>query len=329
MGYGGLIFVALLLDVLFGDPRWFPHPVRGIGWLCQKGEAVLRHTIKNELVGGLLLVLLVVSITIGTVWLPLYCASFIHPVVEVIVAVFIVYTGVALRDLIKHSNAVYLALVENHDITLARKEVGMIVGRDTNELDEEGVSRACIETVAENMVDGITAPLFWGILAGFMSSFLHLSPIGATAIGVFFYKAINTMDSMVGYKNEQYLNFGRAAAKIDDVVNYLPARISGICLIVAAFFTRLDYGEAARVFIKDRLQHSSPNAGHTEAATAGALNIRLGGPSYYFGKIVEKPYMGEGTRVVEPQDIKKTNRLVTVGVIAFLAVLLSFYEFVG
>ncbi len=157
------------------------------------------------------------------------------------------------------------------------------------------------------MVDGITAPLFFAILASCLAPVLDMSPISCSVVGAFLYKAVNTMDSMIAYKNEKYLKFGRVAARLDDAVNFFPARISGFCLIIAAFFLKLDYREAAKVFLRDRLKHSSPNAGHTEAATAGALGVRLGGPSIYFNKIVEKPYMGDSDIRPVPADIKENK----------------------
>jgi adenosylcobinamide-phosphate synthase len=201
--------------------------------------------------------------------------------------------------------------------------VAKIVGRETAKLNREGVCRATIETVAENMVDGITAPLFYAILASCLAPVFDLSAISCSVVGAFLYKAVNTMDSMIAYKNEKYLKFGRAAARLDDAVNFIPARLSGLCLIVAAFFLKLDYRGAARVFLRDRLQHSSPNAGHTEAAAAGALGVRLGGPSIYFDKTVEKPYMGDSQREPVPADIKKTNRLVIAGAFIFVVLLIG------
>jgi adenosylcobinamide-phosphate synthase len=179
--------------------------------------------------------------------------------------------------------------------------------------------------VAENMVDGITAPLFFAISAGFVSSFLNISPIGCSAVGAYFYKSVNTLDSMIGYKNKTYLNFGRVAAQLDDLVNFIPARISSICLIMAAFFLKLDYRGATRIFFRDRLQHSSPNAGHPEAVVAGALGVKLGGPSIYFGEIVDKPFMGESLQKISPDDILRTHRLAIVGALIFIVLMMSLY----
>ena len=311
------LLAAIVLDGLIGDPRWFPHPVRGIGRLISWSERITRSKTDNLYLAGMMTVVAVIGITVGIVSLLLCAAAAISSTTAGFVAVLLLYTTIAAKDLLRHSNTVYLHLEEDFSLVNARNAVGMIVGRDTSKLNEDGICRATIETVAENMVDGITAPLFFAVVAGCLAPALQLSPIACSVVGAFFYKAVNTMDSMIGYKNEQYLQFGRVAAKLDDAVNFIPARLSGVCLIIAAFFLKLDYRGAAKVFLKDRLHHASPNAGHTEAATAGALAVRLGGPSVYFNKVVEKPYMGDTTCEPVPEDIKKTNRLVIVGSIIF------------
>lgn len=314
---------AIVLDALIGDPRFYPHPVRIIGAFVSWCERVNRKLFDNLHQAGLVTVILVLLATLATVTSLVLASSHLSPAFGMVVAVLLLYTTIASRDLLRHSTAVYISLSGGETLDRARAEVGKIVGRDTRHLDRNGICNACIETVAENMVDGITAPLFFAILGSIFTPFVPLSAIGCAAVGAFLYKAINTMDSMLGYKNERYLQFGRAAAKLDDIVNYLPARISGLFLIIAAFFLKLDYRRAAKVFFRDRLNHSSPNAGHPEAAVAGALGIRLGGPSYYFDKIVEKPYMGESTRESTYEDIKATNRLVLVGSALFCIFLLG------
>ncbi len=308
---------SILLDILFGDPRWYPHPVKGIGRLCIWSENITRSMISNLYFAGLVTVVAVIGGTVAIVSIVLFFAASLSPAIEGLVAVILLYTTIAARDLLRHSNEVYVELRDSSTLNNARIAVGKIVGRDTNKLDADGICRAAIETVAENMVDGITAPLFYAILASCLSPILNISPISCSVVGAFAYKSINTMDSMIAYKNEKYLIFGRVAAKLDDAVNFFPARVSGFCLIIAAFLLKLDYKKAAKVFFRDRLKHSSPNAGHTEAATAGALGLRLGGPSVYFNKIVEKPYMGDDDFQPKPEDIKKTNRLVIVGSLIF------------
>jgi len=312
------LLASILLDALAGDPQWYPHPVRGIGRLCSWSETITRSMTGNLYLAGFFTVVAVITLTGGIVGLILFTAAAFSPAIEGIVGVILLYTTIAARDLLCHSTAVYVLLRDSEPLANARLAVGKIVGRDTNKLNEDGICRATIETVAENMVDGITAPLFFALIASLGAPLLNVSPISCAVMGAFLYKAVNTMDSMIAYKNERYLKFGRAAAKLDDAVNFFPARLSGFCLIMAAFFLKLDYREAAKVFRRDRLKHSSPNAGHTEAVTAGALGVRLGGPSYYFNKIVDKPYIGDVHSAPVPADIKKTNRLVIVGSLIFL-----------
>ncbi len=314
------LLTSILLDALIGDPRWYPHPVRGIGLLCSWSESITRLLINNLYLAGFVTVIVVIGTTGGIISLILFAAASFSPAVEAGVGVILLYTTLAARDLLRHSNEVYMQLQDNKSLENARVAVGKIVGRDTGKLNKDGICRAAIETVAENMVDGITAPFFFAILASCFAPVLNISPLSCSVIGAFLYKSVNTMDSMIAYKNEKYLKFGRVAAKLDDVVNFFPARISGVCLIIAAFFLKLDYRKAAKVFIRDRLNHSSPNAGHTEAAAAGALGIRLGGPSYYFDKIVEKPFMGDSDSEPFPEHIKQTNRLVIVGSLIFFVV---------
>ncbi len=231
------------------------------------------------------------------------------PLLGTLFSVYLVYSGIAYRDLKKHSVEVYQALKSQTGLTSARIAIQQIVGRDTSQLDEKGICRACVETVAENLVDGVLSPVFYGVLFSLIPADPILSPISMAALGIYFYKAINTMDSMYGYKNDAYRRFGTAAAIIDDVVNFLPARLSGIVLTGAAFFLQLDYRRGWRVFISDRLSHASPNGGHPEAAVAGILGVQLGGDSVYFGKVVHKPTIGLPVRDITLEDILSTNRL--------------------
>lgn len=329
MAYIVQLLSAITLDLLMGDPRWLPHPVRGIGKLCVFSERLTRAICSDLLIAGFLTAVIVPAGTIGCMFFLVKAGETVSPVLGVIVAVLLLYTAIALRDLLHHSNAVYRQLQPGGSLEKARMAVAMIVGRDTEKLSQAGVTRACIETVAENMVDGVTAPLFWSVAASFLAPLIGLSPIGCSVLGAYAYKSVNTMDSMIGYKNEQYLLFGRAAAKLDDAVNFLPSRISGLCIIVAAFFLKLDYREAARIFRRDRLRHSSPNAGHTEAATAGALGIRLGGPSYYFGRRVEKPYLGNDARPPVAEDIQRAHRLILAATTIFILLLVMLRFFIS
>ncbi len=321
------ICTSIILDALIGDPTWYPHPVRIIGKVIDFAENITRAFLQNLYIAGLATVFFVLIATGLSVYLILLVSSQITPVLADILAVVFIYMAIAARDLLRHSLAVAKQLEED-SLELARQEVAKIVGRDTAFLNEDGICRACIETVAENMVDGITAPLFWAVLASLFAPFVPLSPIGCSAVGIFLYKVVNTMDSMIAYKNEKYMEFGRVAAKLDDAVNFIPARISGFCVILAAILLNLDYRNAARIFFRDRNNHVSPNAGHTEAAVAGALNIRLGGPLQYFNKVVDKAYLGDDLRPPLIDDIKTTNMLSIVGSLIFLMLILSLKYFV-
>jgi len=322
MEYSFLFILSLVLDSIFGDPRWYPHPVCGIGWIISRCENLFRKTVSSAHLAGLLTVITVTCSTVAIVFSLLFLAQLFSTYLEIILAVILIYMAFSTKDLLVHSNAVYHALLSDNPLVAGRKEVGKIVGRDTSELSQDGITRACVETVAENMVDGATAPLFYAVLASFMAPFVPLTPIGCSAVGIFAYKAINTMDSMIGYKNERYLEFGRAAARLDDLVNYIPARISGIILIISACIMDFNCKNSAVIYFRDRANHSSPNAAHPEAAVAGALSLQLGGPSIYFGKRVDKPYIGDDLASITPDHIKQVNRLVVVAIILFVCVTL-------
>jgi adenosylcobinamide-phosphate synthase len=287
-----------VLDLIFGDPVWLYHPVRAMGLLIGRTEALVRRlfpkTDKGEEAAGIFLCLLVVSISTVLPWAILHLAGQLHPGLAFALCVFWDYQLLAAKSLRTESMKVYAALKEDN-LEAARYAVSMIVGRDTEKLSAEGVAKAAVETVAENTSDGIIAPL------------LFLA-IGGPVLG-FFYKSINTLDSMVGYKNEKYLYLGRFSAKLDDVVNYIPARLSGIFMVLACAFTGLNLKKAWKIYRRDRKNHASPNSAHTEAAAAGALGIQLAGNAYYFGKLYEKPTIGDPDRPIEYEDIRRVNRL--------------------
>jgi len=292
------LLIGCALDLLLGDPVGIPHIIVGIGKLISAFERLLRRTlVKNhgaELFGGALLVVLVITCSVLPVWAALSIAGVIHPIARLALESLICWQCLAARCLRDAGLAVYRELVKP-DLPAARRAVGYIVGRDTTELDETGITRAAIETIAENTSDGVIAPLI------FMA-------IGGGVLGVL-YKAVNTMDSMVGYKNDRYFYFGRAAAKLDDVFNFIPSRISGLLLVPGAFIAGLDAKNALRVFLRDRRNHTSPNSAQTESAAAGALGVRLGGDNIYFGKLVHKPTIGDALRPIEPGDILLASRL--------------------
>lgn len=292
------LVMGYILDLIFGDPYWMPHPVRFIGNLISILEKVIRRfmpkTKRGEYIGGIILTVMVVSISMVIPLVIILMAKSINTYLALTVETFMCYQILATKSLKVESMKVYDELAKN-DLPSARKAVSMIVGRDTKDLTFSGVTKAAVETVAENTSDGIIAPMIFIAIGG--------APMG------FFYKAINTMDSMVGYKNEKYMNFGRFAAKLDDVVNYLPARISAYQMILSSFFLRYDYKNAFKIYKRDRYNHASPNSAQTESVCAGALDVQLAGNAYYFGKLYEKPTIGDDIREINYDDIKKANRL--------------------
>jgi adenosylcobinamide-phosphate synthase len=288
---------GFVLDLLIGDPQGFPHLVRVFGWLIGRAEKLFLaegSTPKTQLFCGLCLVCSVTALCAGLPLAVLLFAYWMHPLAGFAVETLLCYQLIAVKDLKTESMAVHERLMAN-DLTGARRAVSRIVGRDTEGLDAKGVVRAAVETVAENTADGVASPLFYLMLGG-------------AALGCW-HKAVNTMDSMVGYKNERYLYFGRAAALLDDALNFLPSRLCALAMIAAAGALGFDGAGALRIFRRDRLKHASPNSAQTEAACAGALGIRLAGPCRYGGELEDKPYIGDDTRPVEAGDIARANRL--------------------
>lgn len=312
--YTGIALAAgFLLDLAIGDPRWLYHPVRLIGKLIDRLEKNIRKvfpkTPGGELTGGIFLVIGIVLVTAGVTAGILHMAYGLHAAAGFALESFMCYQMLAVRSLKDESMLVYDALTSGKESSLAdgRDAVSRIVGRDTQNLDETGVTKAAVETVAENFGDGVFAPMFYMALGG--------------PVCMYLYKAINTMDSMLGYKNERFLYFGRAAAKLDDVVNFIPARMAGIMLVISAWIGPFDGKNAGRIFARDRRKHASPNSAHTEAAAAGALDIQLAGDAYYFGKLYEKPLIGDPLQEVVPDDIRRMNRLMYGAAFLSVAVL--------
>lgn len=299
MSYHIMAFIAgFVLDLFLGDPHSFPHPVKWMGKLI----AVLTRKLlkekddgKTKKRNGLILVLLVLFCTILVSALLLIISYKLHPYFGVVMEAVMTYQCLAAKSLYKESMKVYDAL--HIGVEEGRRAVSMIVGRDTAQLDERDVIKAAVETVAENTSDGVIAPMMYLALGG---------PVLGMA-----YKAINTMDSMIGYKNDQFMDFGRYGAKLDDIVNFLPSRISAILMILACGILGKEYSlkNAFRIFKRDRYNHKSPNSAQTESVCAGALEIQLAGPTPYFGKMVEKPFIGDGIRGIELEDIKRANCL--------------------
>ena len=292
---------GFVLDALFGDPAWLPHPVVYMGKAISKLEKFLRprlpKTPQGELLGGAIVAF---CLPVGTFLLTgLVCwgAARLHPLLGLAVQMFWCGQALAARGLVQESTNVYKEL-KKPDLPGARKAVSRIVGRDTAELTAEGVTKAAVETVAENASDGVIAPLLYMLIGG--------APLALT------YKAINTMDSMLGYKNEKYLYFGRIPAKMDDAANYLPSRLAALLWVAAAAFTHNDAKGAWKIWRRDRRRHASPNSAQTESACAGALGVQLAGPAYYFGQYYPKLTIGDALRPIEPEDILRANRMMYV-----------------
>src|SRR6266852_3696673 len=287
------LLVGFLLDQLWGDPRWLPHPVRWIGRLIEVLEKPLRLAFPDRL-GGIVLLLLVAGAAGGLTWIALEIAGWCHPLARLGLSAVLIYYGLAARSLADDTNKV-LEYCAQEKWLEARQALGGLVGRETKDLSPEHIYRACIETVAENTSDGVIAPLFYAALFG--------------PVGMWVYKAINTLDSMVGYRNPRYQRFGWASARADDIANYLPARLTYLLLSLAAAITECKGGAALRIGWRDARKHPSPNAGWPEAAMASALSIQLGGPSTYGNVILDKPRLGES---LEALSLDKARQAIKV-----------------
>ena len=324
--------LGVLLDRIIGDPQGFPHPIRLIGsligWLDRKLNKEAERSSGSEdhvslesakkdqrklIFFGAITWIIVVFATLAVVAVILFGAYRIHVVCGVIVEAILTCYILAAKSLSDESMKVYRAMetADGDDLTDARKALSMIVGRDTENLGEAAITRAVVETIAENTSDGIIAPLIYTFLGGPVLGFA--------------YKAVNTMDSMLGYHSDRYEYFGKFAAKMDDVFNYIPARLSALMMVAAAFAGGKDYSgkRAFLVFKRDRYNHKSPNSAQTESVCAGALGVRLGGDSSYFGKMVHKPYIGDDTRPIERDDIKRAAKLMFLTEYLWVAVLLA------
>lgn len=289
------ITLGFLLDLIIGDPQNPIHPIRIIGSLCKTVENLFRRIFKNSLkVAGLITWISVVLVVFLFNYYLLKGAYIINNILGMALASIMIYFCIATKALKVEGLKVVKYIIKD-DIEGARKQLSYIVGRDTKNLDKESILKAVVETVAENMSDGIIAPLFYAGIGGAPLAFL--------------YKAVNTMDSMFGYKNDKYYDFGYFPAKLDDLFNYIPARLTGYLIVAIAFVLKLDYKNSFKIYKRDKNNHSSPNSAHPEAAVAGALNVRLGGANYYFGKLVEKPTIGDDLEKVDLDKVNKTNKI--------------------
>ncbi|AOZ94617.1 adenosylcobinamide-phosphate synthase CbiB [Paenibacillus crassostreae] len=301
-----MLWAAYLLDLIIGDPRWIPHPVIGMGNGIKRLEKKIRSRVSlpaDLKKVGILLPVIIVGGSFLLIWALLKGLYMIHPWIAVVAEVVFIATTIATKGLKDAGMEVYGHL-NRGDLPAARKALGMIVGRDTHHLDEPEIVRGTVETVAENIVDAIVSPLFFALIGG--------APLAMA------YRAVNTLDSMVGYKNDKYINLGWASARLDDIANYIPARITGVLLVVSSWLMRLDYKRSVRTIKHDARLHPSPNSGFPESAVAGALGIRLGGENIYHGEVSFRAYMGEGSRPMGKEDIIATVRLMLLSSLLFL-----------
>lgn len=298
MKIAAAVLIGYILDCIFGDPYNMPHPIRYIGLLISALEKLTRKVFPKskggEIVAGAVTNILVLATSFALPFFILWGLGKIHPYLEFAVETFFCYQIFAGKSLKKESMRVG-KYVKAGDIENSRKYLSWIVGRDTQDLTFEQIIKAVVETVAENSSDGVIAPMIFMMIGG--------APLG------FLYKGVNTLDSMVGYKNDKYINFGKVSAIVDDIFNYIPARITGIAMVIASFFTGFDGKNAWKIFKRDRKNHASPNSGQCESAAAGALRIQLAGDAYYFGKLYKKKTIGDPIRPIEPEDIERSVKL--------------------
>lgn len=301
------IIIGYILDLIIGDPQNPYHPIRGVGKIAKLSENVFRKLLKKHLkLAGAITWITVVLIIFFINFILIKLLGRISPYVAMAYEAIAIYFCLSTKAL-KVEGLKVIKYLKEDNIDKARHQLSYIVGRDTDKLDEEGITRAVVETVAENMSDGIIAPLFFAGIGG--------APL------IFAYKAVNTMDSMFGYKNDKYMEFGYFPAKLDDVFNYIPARLSAYLIIISAFLLRLDYKNAFKIYNRDKSNHTSPNSAHPESAVAGALDIRLGGANYYFGKLVKKPEIGDEIKKITVDSVDMVNKILYLS--SFLGVILA------
>lgn len=314
MGFVVKYLIAYILDLIFGDPYWFPHPVRFIGKLISFLEKSF-YNFKNKTFWGGATALITISIT--------FIISYFLAGLSQYIEIFFLYTTLAGKCLADEGIRVYKILKEGN-LETAKKELSYLVSRDTETMDNKQIIRSILETFSENSVDGIISPMFFA----FLGSFFEIEGVSLALPFAMGYKAINTLDSMLGYKNERYINFGTVPAKIDDFANFIPARIAGgIIIPTAAFLTGFDWKKSFKIFLRDRHNHASPNSAHGESAFAGAMGVQFGGKTKYFGKIYDKPTIGDKLKEFELEDIIRGRKLL-YGTSAVSLVLFSLIKFI-
>ncbi len=317
-----VIFFAFILDLLIGDPRYKYHPVRIIGNGISFCSKVLRQNGLGGKWGGVLLVLILETITLGVYLVISLTLRKLYPLSGWGFDLFVCYSCLALKDLISHTKLVIRALEEG-DLSKARECVASMVGRDVRYLDEEGVCRATMETLAENFVDGFLSPFFWYLAGGIAALLLGFSPVVPALCAMLGFKVASTLDSMVGYKNQEYAEFGWAGARLDDIMNFIPARMSLVILFLGAWVSGLNPMDGLKVALRDRLKHESPNAAHAESFTAGVFHTRLGGPTRYPDGLKDKPWLGDGNVSPGSAQIKKMAALLNRSAWITMAIAIS------
>jgi adenosylcobinamide-phosphate synthase len=303
-----IIPAAFILDLVLGDPTRLPHPIRWLGRAITVGEPIFRNLRLKLSVSGAIFAISLIAGTWTLTFVLIKTAQYIHPLVKACVEILIIYYCISICSLESSAIAVFRALTQTR-LDDAKAKVALIVGRDVEHLDEDGISRATVETVGENLVDGVISPLFYAAIGG--------APLAMA------YKMINTLDSMIGYKNDKYRDFGKVAARIDDIANFIPARLSIPFISLAA---QIVDGKGVRTFqtaLSEGANHTSPNAGYSEAAFAGALGVRLGGPSYYHGRLVSKPFLGIAFNPINRNHIKKACDLMLLSALIWMVVLVG------
>ena len=295
--------LAYIIDLILGDPRWLYHPVIIIGKLISFLEKFL-YKAKNKIFSGAILNILTLSVT--------FIVSLFLVRTNYIVEIFFLYTTLATKSLGNEGNKVY-KILKSGDIEKAKKELSYLVSRDTNTLSLDKIIMSVVETIAENTVDGFASPAFYAFIGSFFSISIFGKDVSLVLPFAMTYKAINTLDSMVGYKNEKYIDFGKVSARVDDVANFIPARLTGLILVpLSSLLLGYDFKNALKIFFRDRNKHSSPNSGQSESVYAGALGIQFGGKISYFGKEYEKPKIGDKKKDFDYEDIKKAVKILYV-----------------
>jgi adenosylcobinamide-phosphate synthase len=318
-----ILISGFIFDLILGDPNYSFHPVRLIGGLINRLHKYLKRRSMNQKFAGILLALLTIifSVSVSSILVMLF--YLVHPTAAILLNIYFVYSLVALKDLFNHCQPVTDAL-NNNDLVKARESIAMIVGRDVNSLDEKGIIRAAIETLAENFVDGFLSPVFWYCAGSVIGFYFEIDPATSGVVFLIIFKVASTLDSMVGHKTEEFIKIGWGGARLDDLMNFIPARLSLFILFIGALFSGLHPISGLKTSLRDRLKHDSPNSAHSESFVAGAIRARLGGPLRYPEGLKEKPWLGTEFPDPDLSDMKGVIRLLFVSALIIVALFSSF-----